>query len=143
MAAHSTLNDYYMQQARSSLPSYYIGPSHQRGHGLGGIFASLFKAAMPVLKSVAPVLKRGAKAVAREAITTGAQVATDALAGEDWKKSAAKHSNLVARRLVKKGAQNLSSMLNERNITTKRKGGKAKSIKATKTRKIKSRDVFD
>ena len=139
MDTHNVLQNYYINQARGGTPSYYVGPSHQKGHGLGGIFSSLFRAAMPVFKSVAPVLKRGAKAVAREAITTGAQIASDALAGDDWKESAAKHGNLASQRLLKKGAKNLINMVGP---VKKRKAGKLKSIKGSKFRKI-NRDIFD
>jgi len=139
MDTHSALNNYYMQQAGGGQPSYYIGPSYQRGHGLGGIFASLFKAAMPVLKSVAPVLKRGAKAVAKEAITTGAQIASDALAGDNWKDSAAKHGTAATKRLVKKGTKNLVGMMSAKPI----KRNRTKAIKGSKYRKIDRGDIFD
>ena len=41
---------YYMNQAGGDLPGF-IGASTQYGNGLGGIFRSLFRMALPLLKS--------------------------------------------------------------------------------------------
>lgn len=145
MAARRALHNYYTQQARGNHPAYYVGPSFQRGHGLGGIFSSLFRAAIPIFKSAAPSLKSGAKALAREAITTGANVAVDALKGEDWKEAASKRSNTAAQKLITKGATKLSHMLN-----TKRKAPSARSVSSKLRKTIKGgrmhrrqRDIFD
>jgi hypothetical protein len=45
---------------------------YQRGHGLGSIFESLFKSAVPLLK-------RGAKNLGREALKTGLNLASDVM----------------------------------------------------------------
>ena len=47
-------HEYYLNQAGRGYP-VYVGTRYQRGHGLGSIFGSLFKSAVPLLK-------RGAKA---------------------------------------------------------------------------------
>ena len=75
------LDHYYKYQSGGGVnTSKDLG--YQRGHGLGGLFGSLFRAAVPVFKgTVAPMLKRGAKAVAREALSTGVGVAGDMLDG--------------------------------------------------------------
>ena len=146
MAAHKALHNYYAQQAKGGHPAYYIGPSYQRGHGLGGIFSSLFRAAIPIFKSVSPALKQGAKALAREAITTGANIATDALKGEDWKESASKHSKAAAKTLISSGASKLTRMLDDKrnvpNSNTRRYNKRRKTIKASKLNK-RQRDIFD
>ena len=46
-------HEYYLNQAGRGYP-VYVGTRYQRGHGLGSIFGSLFKSAVPLLK-------RGAK----------------------------------------------------------------------------------
>jgi hypothetical protein len=93
---------------------YFKGPAHQRGHGLGGIFGRLFRAAVPVFKNtVSPLLKRGAKAVAKEALRTGVGVATDLLDGGSARQSVEKRGNLAARRLMRKGAAKMDAMLSE------------------------------
>jgi hypothetical protein len=52
-------HEYYLNQAGKGYP-VYVGTRYQRGHGLGSIFESLFKSAVPLLK-------RGAKTLGREA----------------------------------------------------------------------------
>jgi hypothetical protein len=54
-------HEYYLNQAGRGYP-VYVGTRYQRGHGLGSIFGSLFKSAVPLLK-------RGAKTLGREALS--------------------------------------------------------------------------
>ena len=145
MAAQKALHNYYTQQAKGNTPSYYIGPSFQKGYGLGGIFSRLFRAAIPIFKSTAPALmKSGAKALAREAVTTGANIAVDALKGDDWKEAASKRSKAAAQKLILKGASQINSMFDGKRkapaqpVQNKRR----KTIKARKVRR-RQRDIFD
>ena len=62
-------DDYYAQQVGGALP-YFAGARVQRGHGFGSLFAGL-------LRSVAPLIKRGALALGNRALKTGAQIAGD------------------------------------------------------------------
>lgn len=55
--------NYYENQIGSGL-SVFRGAAVQRGHGIGGFFSSLFKGAMPLLKS-------GLKSVGKELLSTG------------------------------------------------------------------------
>lgn len=48
----------------------YIGSPHQRGHGIGSFLGGLFR-------SIIPLLKQGARAVGKEALRAGANVASD------------------------------------------------------------------
>ena len=57
-------DDYYAQQVGGALP-YFAGARVQRGHGFGSLFAGL-------LRSVAPLIKRGALALGNRALKTGA-----------------------------------------------------------------------
>lgn len=68
-------HDYYLSQAGRGYP-VYVGRRYQRGHGLGSILGGLFK-------SAAPLLKKGAKFLGKEALKTGLNVASDALQGEN------------------------------------------------------------
>ena len=68
-------DDYYAQQVGGALP-YFAGARVQRGHGFGSLFAGL-------LRSVAPLIKRGALALGNRALKTGAQIAGDVLSGEN------------------------------------------------------------
>ena len=67
-------DDYYAQQVGGALP-YFAGARVQRGHGFGSLFAGL-------LRSVAPLIKRGALALGNRALKTGAQIAGDVLSGD-------------------------------------------------------------
>ena len=73
-------NDYYARQAGGSLP-YFAGAQYQRGHGLGSLFGGL-------LRSVMPLLKRGAVDLGRGALKTGARIADDVLSGQNIKTAA-------------------------------------------------------
>ena len=67
-------DDYYAQQVGGAL-TYFAGARVQRGHGFGSLFAGL-------LRSVAPLIKRGALALGNRALKTGAQIAGDPNRGE-------------------------------------------------------------
>ena len=67
-------DDYYAQQVGGALP-YFAGARVQRGHGFGSLFAGL-------LRSVAPLIKRGALALGNRAIRTAAKRRTNT-AGRD------------------------------------------------------------
>jgi hypothetical protein len=71
---------YYSGQAGGTL-QVFRGSHTQRGYGLGGFFASLFRRALPLLT-------RGAKVVGKELIRTGVDVASDVLEGADIKEAA-------------------------------------------------------
>ncbi len=71
----------------------FRGTPYQRGHGLGGILAGLFRAAVPVLKRTAiPFLKNTAVKAGKRLLKTGVEIAGDALRGENVKQSAKKRS---------------------------------------------------
>ena len=59
--------DYYARQVGGALP-YFSGARVQRGHGFGSLFSGL-------LRSVAPLIRRGALALGKRALTTGAHIA--------------------------------------------------------------------
>ena len=57
---------------------YFTGARVQRGHGFGSLFSGL-------LRSVVPLTRRGA--LGKRAMTTGAQIAGDVVAGKYIKKA--------------------------------------------------------
>lgn len=59
----------------SGLP-VFRGDAHQHGYGIGNIISGLFRQALPV---IAPVLKAGAKTLAKTAFTTGRNVLSDVI----------------------------------------------------------------
>jgi hypothetical protein len=82
---------YYENQAGSGM-AVFRGYANQRGHGLGGIFRTLFNYIMPIFKTHAlPVLKQGAKIVGTEAIKTASNIAHDAIKGRNIKEASREH----------------------------------------------------
>ena len=126
--------------------SYFSGASHQRGHGLGGLFGKLFRTAVPIFRNtVMPVLKKAGKEVAKEALTTGVGVATDLLDGESLSSSVQQRLPTAANRMARKGARELQIMLDggvpkkRRKIASSRRGYNM-ARRARKT--IKGADIF-
>ena len=62
----------------------FTGPRYQCGHGLGNILRSLTKFALPFLK-------KGAKAVGKQAMKTGMNIAQEAILEQNIKKAAKQH----------------------------------------------------
>lgn len=109
VASQSALDAYYADQASSP---YYSGALYQRGHGIGGIFGSLFRSLVPLMRNtVGPALKHGAKAVAREAVRAGAGVASDVLSGQTLEDSIRRRGKQSTGRLVNRGKRKLASAL--------------------------------
>ena len=69
---------------------YFTGALVQRGHGFGSLFSGL-------IRTVAPLIRRGAVALGKRALTTGAQIAGDGVAG---KKAAKRRATAASRNLL-------------------------------------------
>lgn len=125
---------YYHQQGKGDI---FAGPAYQRGHGLGGLFGRLFRAAVPVFKqTVASALKNAGKAAAKEALLTGVQVANDLMDGQSLGSSLENRVPKATNRLAQKSARKLRSILEDRQPRRPMR----KSKKKSKT--IKGRDIF-
>lgn len=90
-------HNYYLNQKGRGYP-VYAGRRFQRGHGLGSILGSLFK-------SAAPLLKKGAKALGKEALKTGMHVAADALEGRNVKESLKSRVKDTGRQMVNRAVE--------------------------------------
>ena len=75
-AQKGLFTDYYVGQAGGSLPVFQ-GTRGQRGHGFGSVLSGLFRSAMPMLKRIG-----------KQALTTGAHIASDMLSGKKFGESA-------------------------------------------------------
>ena len=76
---------YYLDQQQGNGMPVFMGTPWMRGYGqvgfgLGGLFKSLARAVMPMVKS-------GAKALGKSALTTGANVLKDVASGKDLKQA--------------------------------------------------------
>ena len=85
-------DDYYARQVGGALP-YFTGACVQRGHSFGSLFSGL-------LRSVAPLIKRGALALGKRALTTDAQIAGDVVAGQNIKKATKRRATAAGRALM-------------------------------------------
>lgn len=90
----------------------FRGGRLQRGYGLGGIFGSLLRSIMPIAKSVGRV-------VGRQALKTGAAVASDVLHGGDVGQALRNRGRAAIRKLKQKGLH----ALKQHGAGAKQKGG--------------------
>lgn len=101
---------YYLHQQQGNGMPVFIGSPWQRGHGqmgfgLGGLFRSVARAVMPMVKS-------GAKTIGNIALNTGANFLGDVLSGKNVKESAKARMN-EAKNTVKKKAVNKLQTLSQ------------------------------
>lgn len=125
--------EYYSGQTGNGLP-YYQGTVLQKGYGIGGFFAKLFRSALPFLKS-------GAKTLGKEALRTGTMVANDVLSGENFKTSFKSRAKETGKKLAKKAIQKADEMIGRGRL--KRKRQPTQRIISSKARKVQGRDIFD
>ena len=85
-------DDYYARQVGGALP-YFTGPRVQRGHGFGSLVSGL-------LRTVAPLIRRGAVALGKRALTTGAQIAGYVVAGKNIHNAAKRRATAARRHLM-------------------------------------------
>ena len=114
----------------------FRGQRYQRGAGLGSIFSGLFRSLFPILKTVG-------KTVGKQALRTGAQVASDVLAGEEIKQALENRGKEAGKNLLQKGIRHLDKVQQGKGLGVR---PKRKSIKGRKSRKaviVKKRKVTD
>lgn len=128
-----TFEDYYVGQVGDGLP-YYEGITLQKGYGIGGFFAKLFRSALPFLRS-------GAKAVGKEVLRTGTQIANDVLAGEELKSSVSTRAKTAGKNLARQALKKVDNMIGHGRFKRKRKA--SRHFSRSKVRKVKGRDIFD
>ena len=126
-AQKSLFTDYYVSQAGGSLPVFQ-GSRGQRGHGFGSVLSGLFRSAVPMLKRIG-----------KQALTTGAYIASDMLGGKKFDES--------ARSRVRQGINSFlppDDSSEQTGSGRRRRIVKRKRKRASKHRKPskKSRDIF-
>ncbi len=96
--------DYYSNQ--TSQIGYGIhgfrGAPYQRGAGLGNFFRALFRMAVPVIKSAAGH-------IGKEALTTGANIASDVIKGRPIVESIEEHGREGASKLFGRASRAMQS----------------------------------
>ena len=76
------------------------GLPYQRGGGLGSIFRGIFRALLPIAKSAG-------KTIGRQALRTGAEIASDVLSGSNLKDSVKRRGRAAAATLATKAAKKI------------------------------------
>lgn len=122
-----------MQQTGNGL-NYYQGSLHQRGYGLGGLFRSFFRAAVPLFKS-------GAKAVGKQLFHSGVNLLNDVTKGEDIKSAAKKRLKEAGNVLTDKATTKVKSMIGSGKRNKKRKRAR-KPVISRRAKKEKTHDIF-
>jgi hypothetical protein len=105
---------YYIRQQTGK---GFVGDPYQRGGGLGNIFRGLYRFLLPLAKSAG-------KAVGKQALRTGAHIASDLVAGGDLKKV-----------LKTRGKRGASALLRSAASKLEQTGGRRRSIKGRTPKK--------
>ena len=97
MSVRNPYVNYYLEQQRGrGMPvfrgsAWQAGYGNQTGYGLGGIFCSISRAALPLLKkgvqAVAPLAKKGARIIGDIAMQSGSDFLGDILTGKNVNES--------------------------------------------------------
>ncbi|GFS29128.1 uncharacterized protein F54H12.2 [Trichonephila inaurata madagascariensis] len=130
-----SFEDYYIHQSGSGL-GYYQGTPLQKGYGFGGLFRSLFRAAVPLFKS-------GAKAVGKQLFHSGVDVLNDISKGDNFKVATQRRLKEAGRNLTEKASNKVKTMIGSGRRNKKRKQSKNNIIrrKSKKTWALNERVV--
>ncbi|GFS19336.1 hypothetical protein ElyMa_005029500 [Elysia marginata] len=91
---HKLYEDYYGQQVGTGLPVFQ-GSRDQRGYGLGSLLSGLGR-------MIVPLLKRGGKALVKEGLNTGLDIARNVVAGNNIKTAERNRVRQAGRNLMGK-----------------------------------------
>lgn len=127
-----TREDYqrFFLSQRGNGMTFYRG-GHQKGHGLGSLFKSFGRA-------ILPMVSKGAKALGKQALQTGAMVAKDVLSGNSFKDSITARSKEAGSALLD---EVLSPSTPSGPVAIKRKRGK-QGGQRRKKRGRRQTDIF-
>ena len=128
------LTDHYLRQQHGGNIVGFRGARIQRGYGIGGIFKSLARIAIPLFK-------RGAKAVGKRALQAATEVGQDVLEGKNVIESAKSRGKQAAGD-VAKAAANKVIVGRDRKKGIKRAATEKTVIRAP-TKKLKTSNKLD
>ena len=89
------LRDHFLKQKRGGNIAGYRGARMQRGYGIGGIFKSLARYAIPLFK-------QGAKVVGKRALQAATEIGQDVLQGKNVRESVETHGGKVVKDFLSK-----------------------------------------
>ena len=96
--------EYYLRQAEGREYGGGYTSSSQKGDGLGSFLGGLFRRVFPLFKS-------GAKALGKEALSTGVNLLRDAITGKSMKDSMRTRITEAGGNLTTKAARKMESMV--------------------------------
>lgn len=124
-------NDYYIKQARG-LATPLLHNTTQHGGSIGGVLGSLFRAAVPVLKS-------SLGGIGKTALQTGVNIVNDVASGGNWKTSLKKHGVAAGKSVGKQLVRNIGQRM--RGAGAPSHGGKRVGRRAGLKRKKSQKSV--
>ena len=125
------LRDHFLRQQRSGNIAEERGARFQRGYGIGGIFKSLARYAIPLFK-------QGAKVVAKRALQAATEVGQDALQGKYVRESVETHGGKVVKDFAEQGARTL---LRQTGHECKRRRSQCSNLSSVKKQKSKPQNL--
>ena len=133
------MDDYERYYRHQTGGNFFRGARIQRGYGLGNILGGLFRSALPILK-------KGAKALGKQALQTGVEIASDALSGQNVKTSANQRLRQAGLQMTSLASRQLSKKRKtppSKNNRLKRKTPSVPHIKTSSKPKKRTLDIFD
>lgn len=127
-----------VQQYGRGRVTVFRGAPLQRGHGLGGLFKTLFRVAVPILRRAAPIVKRvvvqAGKSVAKRTFKAGARVLKDVATKQSTLKDALKQRAQEAALSAAMDAINKSASPRKANTPARKGKGKQQQKKQQRRR---------
>ena len=122
------LRDHFLRQQRGGNIAGYRGARIQRGYGIGGIFKSLARYAIPPFK-------QGAKVVGKRALQAATEVGQDVLQGKNVRESVENHGGKVVKDFAEQGARTL---LRQTGHGCKRRRSQCSNLSSVKKQKLEA-----
>lgn len=105
---------YYTHQAGSGIGVIYKGAPYQRGHGIGSFLGGLFRSVLPLFSS-------GAKAIGKEALSTGVGLLSDIVNARPMEESIKTRLKEASSNLKRKADDKIDKIMSGSGYITKRK----------------------
>jgi hypothetical protein len=125
--------NYYLRQAAGRDHVEPFRSYSQKGDGIGSFLGGLFRRVLPLFSS-------GAKAIGKEALSTGVNLLRDMLSGRPMKESVSSRVTEAGTNLTKKAATKMGSMVGSGYKTRKRKK-RSQSRPVIKRRKVSRKAI--
>lgn len=136
---------YYEDQAGNGI-NVFRGASFQRGHGIGGFLGGLFRTVLPLIKS-------GARAIGKQALSTGVGLLGDVVDKKPFKQSFKSRMSEAGENLKRKAESKVrqmsgSGLKNAKRIRTRhsslvlRRKKSSQNKKRKQSARVSAADIF-